>query len=130
MPGDETTRAHPEGDLRVLDPAAVSALYELFGEDREALADLIDSFVEEAPERLAELHSGADVNDTELVGRAAHTLKSNGSTFGAHELAALCRRLETSARADELAGSAELIDRIEAEWALVERELATLRNGP
>ncbi|HEX5622336.1 MAG TPA: Hpt domain-containing protein [Solirubrobacteraceae bacterium] len=70
------------------------ALYVLLCGDREALVELVDSFLNEAPQRLAELRRGADQGDAGLVGRAPHTLKSNGSTFGAVELASLCRRLE------------------------------------
>ena len=32
--------------------------------------------------------------DAVLVGRAAHTLKANGATFGAARLEELCRELE------------------------------------
>ena len=101
----------------------------MLGGDREALAEIVDAFVDEAPGRLAELRRGAEQGDATLAGRAAHTLKSNGMTFGAVELASLCRRLEAAARADDLAGSAELIDRVDEQWALVQRELVALRDG-
>lgn len=101
----------------------------MIGGDRDALTEIVDAFVEEAPGRLAELRRGAEQGDATLAGRAAHTLKSNGLTFGAVELASLCRRLEVAARADELAGSAELIDRVEEQWAIVQRELVALRAG-
>jgi HPt (histidine-containing phosphotransfer) domain-containing protein len=131
MHRDETTGTggHLDNDVRALDPVAVRALYELLGGDREALVELVDSFVDEAPERLAELRRGAEQGDAALLGRAAHTLKSDGSTFGAVELASLCRRLEVAARANELAGSADLVDRVEAQWALVRHALADLRDG-
>jgi HPt (histidine-containing phosphotransfer) domain-containing protein len=115
--------------LEAVDPGAVRALYDLLGEDREALAELVDAFADEAPARLADLRRGAAEGDAPLAARAAHTLKSNASTFGAGELASLCRRLEAAARADELTGSAELIDRVDAELAVVRRELAALRDG-
>jgi hypothetical protein len=38
-----------------LDPVAVRALYELLGGDREALVELADSIVDEAPQTLAEI---------------------------------------------------------------------------
>jgi hypothetical protein len=37
----------------------VRALNDLLGGDREALAELVDSFVDEAPERLAALRAGS-----------------------------------------------------------------------
>lgn len=45
------------------------------------------------------------------------------------ELASLCRRLEVAAHEGELAANRDLIDRIDAQWALVKRELATMRDG-
>jgi HPt (histidine-containing phosphotransfer) domain-containing protein len=130
MHGDETTRAgaHLDIDVRALDADAVRALYELLGEDREALAEIVDAFLDEAPRRLAELRHGVDQNDSALAGRAAHTLKSNGDTFGAVELVSLCRRLEVAARANDLAGSADLLDAVDAQWTLVSKELTELRN--
>ncbi len=130
MNGDETTRTggRLDTDVRALDPDAVRALSELLGGDREALAEIVDAFLDEGPKRLAELRRGAEQGDAALAGRAAHTLKSNGLTFGAVELASLCRRLEVAARANELAGSHDLIDRVDVQWALVLRELTALRE--
>jgi HPt (histidine-containing phosphotransfer) domain-containing protein len=130
MNGDETTGTGDrlDIDVRALDPDAVRALSELLGGDREALAEIVDAFVDEAPKRLAELRRGAEQGDVALAGRAAHTLKSNGLTFGAVELASLCRRLEAAARDDELDGSHDLIDRAEVQWALVRSELTALRD--
>ena len=131
MNGDETTRTggRVDTDIRALDPDAVRALSELLGGDREALAEIVDAFLDEAPKRLAELRRGADEFDAALAGRAAHTLKSNGGTFGAVELASLCRRLEVAARANDLAGSADLLDAVDAQWTLVSKELTALRDG-
>ena len=53
--------------------------------------------------------------DPVLTGRAAHTLKSNGYTFGAVALGDLCRELETAARDGDLSGAAPLVEQVEAE---------------
>ncbi len=131
MNGDETprTRAHLDIDVQALDADTVRALYELLGEDREAFAEIVDAFLDEAPRRLAELRRGVDEFDAVLAGRAAHTLKSNGGTFGAVELVSLCRRLEVAARANDLAGSADLLAAVDAQWTLVSKELTALRDG-
>jgi HPt (histidine-containing phosphotransfer) domain-containing protein len=121
--------SEPDQHVGAVDVAAVRALYDLLGRDREALAELVDAFVDETPASLADLRRGAEHDDAALAARAAHTLKSNGSTFGAVELVSLCRRLETAARADELAGSADLIDRVDLQLARVCRELTALRDG-
>lgn len=122
------TGGHLDDHVQDLDPEAVRALTELLGDDREALAELVDAFLEEAPERLAELRRGAEQGDAALAGRAAHTLKSNGLTFGARELAAVCRTLEAAAREDALDGSRDLIDRADALWPHVRAQLAALAH--
>jgi HPt (histidine-containing phosphotransfer) domain-containing protein len=123
------TGGQADNHVHALDPDAVRALSELLGGDREALAELVDAFVDEAPRRLAELRQGADQGDAALAGRAAHTLKSNGLTFGAVEFASLCRRLEVAARKNDLAESHDLIDRVDVEWTRVRRALTALREG-
>ena len=131
MNGDETTRtgAQLDPDVRALDADSVRALYELLGEDREAFEEIVDAFLDEAPTRLAELRRGVEQNDSALAGRAAHTLKSNGGTFGAVELVSLCRRLEMAAHANDLGGSADLLDAVDVQWTLVSKELTALRDG-
>jgi HPt (histidine-containing phosphotransfer) domain-containing protein len=113
--------ARPDNDVHSLDPAAVRALTELVGGDREVLAELVDDFLQEAPQRLAEMRSG----DIALAGRAAHTLKSNALTFGAAALAAACREAERSAREGEI--TAEMLDRADRAWSRVRPELSGLR---
>lgn len=122
------TAGRLDDEVDSLDPGAVRALYELLGRDQEALAELVDAFVDEAPIRLGEIREGAEHRDAPLAGRAAHTLKSNGLTFGAVEFASLCRRLEIAAGEDGLAGSHDLIEQLERQWRHVREQLTTLRD--
>src|SRR3954454_13402015 len=96
-----------------LDPAALEGLREMGGD--EFVTDLVETFLADAPPLLAALR-GTDVDE---VRRAAHTLKSNGATFGATPFAELCRELEELAKTGDLAGAAELAGRIEAEYEVV-----------
>jgi len=57
-------------------------------------------------------------------------LKSNGATLGATEFAELCRTLEARAKAGELDGAGELVDRIEQEYGPLRDALAALRSEP
>jgi HPt (histidine-containing phosphotransfer) domain-containing protein len=100
-----------------LDPAAVEELRELGGD--EFVADLVATFLADAPPLLGALR-GSEVDE---VRRAAHTLKSNGATFGATRLSGLCRELEEQAKAGDLTGAPALADRIDEEYALVAGEL-------
>ena len=74
---------------------------------------MIDTFLGEAPALVATLRSSQEGGDAELLRRAAHTLKSNGQTFGAADFAELCRELEQRAKNGELEGAAGLVERIE-----------------
>ena len=56
--------------------------------------ELVDTFAEEAPGLLTELRSALAAGAAERFRRAAHSLKSNSSTFGATGLADLARALE------------------------------------
>jgi len=60
----------------------------------EFVAELVDTFLEEAPGMLGELRSARAAADAERFRRAAHSLKSNGNTFGATALGRAARALE------------------------------------
>jgi HPt (histidine-containing phosphotransfer) domain-containing protein len=112
--------------LAALDPAALDNLRELGGGD--FVADLANTFLEDAPQSLATLRRSLEQGDTDELRRTAHTLKSNGATFGAEEFSDLCRRLEEQARNGELDGAGELVDRIEEEYEPLRRALEALRS--
>jgi histidine phosphotransfer protein HptB len=79
-------------DEPVVERAAYMALQERVG--AEFAAELVDTFVEEAVGLFAELRSAYREPDAARFRRAAHSLKSNGETFGAKRFAALARELE------------------------------------
>ena len=112
-----------------LDRGAVVALTDMVGGDAELITDLVDVFLEEAPERLGEARSGIETSDATLTGRAAHTLKSNALTFGALDLAEVARQMETAARADDLDAAAEMLPALERAWTEIRPSLLDLRGG-
>jgi HPt (histidine-containing phosphotransfer) domain-containing protein len=111
-----------------LDSRALESLKDL-GDDA-FLAEVIDAFLGDAPGLLAALRTSHVAGDAEVLRRAAHTLKSNGQTFGAARFSELCRELEQRAKSGDLDGAAELIGRIEREYPALEQELAALRPAP
>ena len=126
-PRANTGTADPTGDVAGLDASAIESLRDLDGEG--FLAEVIDTFLGEAPALVASLRTAHEEGDTEELRRAAHILKSNGQIFGARRFWELCRELEQRARAGELDGSGELIDRIDREYAALEESLAALRSA-
>jgi HPt (histidine-containing phosphotransfer) domain-containing protein len=78
--------------MTTIDHATFNALRETTGD--EFVTELVDTFLAEGPRMLADLEESLAALDADRYRRAAHSLKSNGSTFGALELAAAARDLE------------------------------------
>jgi len=108
-----------------LEASAVESLRDLGGE--AFLAEVIDAFLSDAPVLVGTLRTAYEQGETEELRRAAHTLKSNGQTFGAEGFAELCRELEERARGGDTDGMAELVDGIEREYGALQATLTALR---
>jgi CheY-like chemotaxis protein/HPt (histidine-containing phosphotransfer) domain-containing protein len=106
----------------VLDPEALDQLRDATG-DRAFVAEIIATFVREAPALLQTIRGALEHDEAEELRRAAHTLKSNGRTFGATRLAELCQELEAMAGAEPGTGGAELLSQLEMEYPRVETAL-------
>ena len=113
-------------DESVIDRAVYAELRDTTG--AEFAAELVDTFIEEGPSMLAELRSARTDGNAERFRRAAHSLKSNGNTFGALKLAALARELEVKGLDAESARDGAALVALEAEYARAAAELKTLRN--
>jgi PAS domain S-box-containing protein len=111
-----------------LEAAALQNLRDLGGV--EFLAEVVDVFLADAPALITSLRSSLERQDTEELRRAAHTLKSNGSTLGAAAFAELCRTVERHAKEGRLDGVSPLLDRIEQEYLTVQEALGSLRSEP
>ena len=106
----------------ILDQATFESLTELVGDD--FIGELVETFFEEAPGLLAEIKRALDEGDAEAFRRAAHSLKSNGDSFGATRLAALARELETMGRDGRLDEARPKLPQLEAAY---EEAAAALR---
>ena len=89
------------------------------------VAELVDTFLEEAPRMLAELRGALGDGSAERFRRAAHSLKSNGHTFGATTLGALARELELGG----LPPDATAIDALQTEYVRAAAALKRACNG-
>lgn len=118
----ESTRAHAQDPVE-LDQQAIDRLLEIIGGDREAFAELVQSFLDEAPGLLDRLTEAAAAGDSEEVRRAAHTMKSSSRDFGATTLAELCMNLEERGRSGDIADAAAAAQQIRNEYAKAEAAL-------
>ncbi len=114
----------------IIDPTVFKELQDTAGED--FAKELVDTFLEDAPSMLAELHSALAAGDADKFRRAAHSLKSNSLTFGAMRLGDMARELEHKgldhARlpGDDGVGP---VDALGHEYARVAAALTELRDG-
>jgi HPt (histidine-containing phosphotransfer) domain-containing protein len=96
----------------VIDPHTFDELQANAGAD--FVAELVDTFAQEAPPLLAELRSALAAGAAERFRRAAHSIKSNSATFGATRLAALARELELGGLPADARGVDALAQELEA----------------
>jgi histidine phosphotransfer protein HptB len=111
----------------VIDLATFKELQDATG--AEFVAELVDTFLQEAPAMLEGMRHALATRDVDTFRRTAHSLKSNGNTFGARTLGALARDLELSAQATVQAGGAGALDALTAEYTRVAAALGGLRDA-
>ena len=77
-----------------------------------ALYSIIDTFVRQAPDRLAGLATAVASGTGDDIVKAAHVYRGAAATIGARELAELLERVETSARAGEIEKAKEAFESV------------------
>jgi len=110
-----------------IDPAIFRELQETAGV--EFVVDLVDTFLEEAPVMLRSLRDALAARDAEKFRRVAHSLKSNGLTFGALGFAAMARELELGGLDRAADANAQPVEALAGEYARVAAALTELRNA-
>ncbi len=86
--------------MSVIDQATFDELKQISGED--FINELIDAFLDDAPNMLNNMETALKENDVESFRRNAHSLKSNANTFGAMELGTLAKELEFMAKENNM----------------------------
>ena len=107
-----------------IDRSVLAELEEATGAD--FLAELIQTFLEEAPGMFDDLTRAAAAGDTDGFRRAAHSIKSNANTFGATALGAGARALEMSGIPDRVD---EAIAALRSDYASAARALKEVADG-
>jgi signal transduction histidine kinase/DNA-binding response OmpR family regulator len=127
-PQQERSESHAQEQAPAsLDPEGLVRLRRSVGEDPTVLAELIDTFLADAPRLLADLRQSLERGDAAGVRLTAHSLKSNGATFGAHAFADLCKEMEAVGKAGALDGAEHLLTQVEAEYERVKTALMAAR---
>ena len=87
----------PDVDERILDDLLASV-----EGDRAFVIDLIEAYLSDGAEQVAQVEAAIDAANLEALVRPAHSLKSSSATVGAARLAAMARELELAGREGRL----------------------------
>ena len=83
------------GDVPTLNPSVLGVFRGLrVPSGPDPLAELVDLFLSDLPQRLAEISGAARAGDAAALKAAAHTLKGSANNLGGLRMAALCAQLE------------------------------------
>lgn len=96
----------------------------LYADDPGALGELILTYLGEAAQQVAVLHSALAAADPARLQRAAHTLRGCSASMGLAPLVELAARLEACGRAGDMAAAADLVHAAGAAYARVRQALA------
>ncbi len=78
----------------------------------QALYSIVDTFVRQAPDRLATLAGAVAGGDGAEIAKAAHVYRGAAATIGARGLAELLERVENTARAGDVAAAREVFESV------------------
>lgn len=111
----------------VIDPEAIENLRDLNpGDDGEFLREIAGIFLEDTPQRIAELDQNLTTGDVVAFTRAAHSIKGSSSNLGAMVLRHAAEALEHEAKAHGLGAVAPLVATVKTEFERARAELTTL----
>jgi HPt (histidine-containing phosphotransfer) domain-containing protein len=110
-----------------IDHAVFDELKETAG--AEFVQELVDTFLVEAPPLLEELSRAFTRHEADAFRRAAHSLKSNANTFGAHTMGAMAKELELGGLGPVAATDGQPIEALAQEYARVATALKELRDA-
>ena len=113
--------------VQVLDSEAIENLRALGDEgDDTFLREIIGIYVEDVPQRLADLKAARAANDRPLFTRSAHTIKGSSANVGAAEVRALAEKLEHRSKTEDLALLQDQVGELEAAFERARVALKTL----
>lgn len=119
-PASPAASAEVPREQPVIDLSAFAALRELQepGEP-DPVVELGGLFLQDTPPRLEAIQRALEGGDSAGLREAAHSLKGSANNLGARRLAAVCARLETAARQNDLPAAGRLVPQVDTEFQQV-----------
>jgi HPt (histidine-containing phosphotransfer) domain-containing protein len=119
MPEDLSIDMQAIDSLRELSPDAGS----------DFLRELIEIYLQDTPQRIAEMEDALSKNDIPGFTRAAHTIKGSSSNFGAAKLTKLAHELEMQGKSGDVADSPASCVKLRTEFAEVGQILTRIAQA-
>ena len=94
----------------------------------DLIVELIDLYLLDAAQRIAEIREASIATEWVLLKRAAHNLKGSSSNLGVRQVAEICQKLEWIDRDDSPQTVANLVRLLEYESAMARASLAAVRQ--
>jgi len=114
-------------ELPILDPEALETLRSLSpDESNDFVKEIAGIFMDDTPQRIAELDSSLAAGDVPTFVRAAHSIKGSAANMGALRLRASAERLEKLSKDKGLADVASPLAELKALYAEAEKALRAL----
>jgi HPt (histidine-containing phosphotransfer) domain-containing protein len=108
-------------ELPLIDPEAIENLRALNpGDNDEFLREIITIFLEDTPQRIAELDQSLATGDVPTFTRAAHSIKGSSSNLGTLRLREQAEKLEHGSRKEGLGAVGPDVATLKAEFANVQ----------
>jgi HPt (histidine-containing phosphotransfer) domain-containing protein len=114
-------------DSSVIDPQAIENLRELNLDDGDAfLREITGIFLDDTPQRIAELEQSLVSGDNATFIRAAHSIKGSSANLGALILRAAAEKLEHESKVNGLGSVGPLLEAVKTEFGRAQVALSVL----
>jgi CheY-like chemotaxis protein len=108
----------------VIDSTVIQGLKDMGGEDGdEILAEIIDSYLEDAPKRLQAIKAAIAGSNPKALNQSAHALRSISAAVGAIRVAQICGEIETIGGIGSTVMANGYISELEGEYKQVQTAL-------
>ena len=111
----------------ILDLSALDRLREWGGE--KLLGQMIRLFLENAPNRMAQIRAGLDGGDIKESEKGAHSLKSSSANVGAQQVRGIAAEMERTAAGGDAAAASALLPSLESAFSQAIAALESVEKG-
>ena len=113
----------------ILDPETIETLKSLNPDDNgEFLREIIGIFLEDTPQRIAELDESLLTGERNKFIRAAHSIKGSSANMGVLMLRATAEELEHLGKEKPLSELAPLVATLKQDFSVAKEELSNLKT--